>query len=123
MSGGILFEGHGAGRQLDPGMPAAIVDGKLRGRKAGIGKSAYGDAHAVDFPFFGVEEVGPADGAETENELCPLIAGTHIFCGVAYDLVGSSEAGQGGEDAAGSLLASKAVANADSGRLALDYYA
>lgn len=103
-------------------MPAAVVDGELRGREAGVGKSAHGDAYPVNFPCFGVEEIGPADRAEPENELCPLVAGTDIFGGRAYDLVGSGEAGQGGEHTAGSLLTSKAVANADSGRLALDFY-
>ena len=73
--------------------------------------------------FFGVEEVRSTDWTEPEDELCALVAGADIFgCG-ANDFVGSDEACQGGEYAAGSPLAGKAVANACSYRLALDFNA
>ena len=120
---GILLERDGAGRQLNPRMPAAIVDGHLGRREAGVGKRADGDADAPAYPFFGVEQIGAADRAEAENEPGPLIAGADILGSRANDLVGSGKAGQGSEHAAGSLLASKAVAESDAGRRTLDFNA
>src|SRR3990170_555607 len=101
-------------------MPPAVVDGNLRRRKAGVGKRADGDAHGSFLTIFSMKHGGPANGTEPETKLCSLIPGAHIFGGVAEDLIRSREAGQGRKHTAGSLLAGKAVANADAARFAFD---
>jgi hypothetical protein len=120
-SGGVLGVGPCPWRELDPGMSAAVVDGVVGRRKAGIGEGADGDAHGrVLVAFFGVEQVGPADGAEAELESGAVVADADVLgCG-ADDLIGGGEGGERREDAAGPALAGNAVADADAERLALD---
>jgi hypothetical protein len=67
-----------------------------------------------------MEEIRSADWTEAEPELGALITGAHIFCGVTEDLVWDRETRQCCEDAAGPLLAGKAMTDANNSRLALD---
>jgi hypothetical protein len=69
---------------------------------------------------FGVEDGRPTDWAEPEYELGSLIADTDVFGGRAEYFERSREAGQSCKDAAGPLLASKTIANANSSRAAFD---
>lgn len=101
-------------------MPAAVVDGNPGRWKIRIGKCPDGDAHAAALAFFGVEDGRPADRTEPESEPGALVAGTDVFGGGSEDLERPGEAGQGREDAAGSLLAGEAMANTDAPRLAFD---
>lgn len=101
-------------------MPSAVVDGVLRGREARVSESAYGDGDMLFVPFFGMEHVRSADGAEPEPELCPLVSGANVFRGFAGDLVWHGEGGESREDAPGSTLASEAVTDPDAERLAMN---
>ena len=103
-------------------MSAAVVDGDSRRRKARIGKCPYGDAHVrLLATFFGVEHGRPADWAEAERELGPLVTDANVLGRIAKDSVRRGEAGQHGKDAARSPLASEAMADADSARLSLNF--
>jgi hypothetical protein len=100
-------------------MSAAVVDGNARRWKGGVSKRTHGDAHSLMVTFLGVENGRPTDWAESEYEPGALIPGTDVFGGSSEDLERSREAGQGGEDTAGPLLAGEAVANADCSWFAL----
>jgi hypothetical protein len=103
-------------------MPATVIDGISRWRKAGVGKGAHGDTHGRLFvTFFGVEHGCPADRAEPELELGSLITNANILSCGAKDLIGCGEAGQRCKDTAGPTLAGEAVANADSEWFALNF--
>src|SRR5580698_5352743 len=102
-------------------MPPPVVDGNARGREGGIGEGPDGDRDTHIFlAVLGMEEVRPADRAEAEGEPRALVAGANIFGRLAEDPIGRGEAGQGGEDAAGSPLAGQAMTDADAARLALN---
>ena len=102
-------------------MTPAIVDGVARRRKIGIGERSNGDADTARFTFLGVEKVGAAHGAEPEPELCTLITRTDVLSGFPEDFVRPRETREGREDAASSLLAGKAMANADNARLTFNF--
>ncbi len=119
-SRGILVERLRAWRQLNPRVPAALVDGKSRHRKLRVSKRAYGDAHGLIATLFGVEDGAPANWAKPEYEPGSLIPDTDVFGGGTEDFERSREACQCREDTAGPLLAGEAVANADSTRFAFD---
>jgi hypothetical protein len=76
-----------AWRQLNPGMPAAVVDRDAGRRKVGIGEGADADRPLL-VAFLGVEDRGSADGAEAEPEAGALVAGAKVFGRDAGDLVG-----------------------------------
>ena len=101
-------------------MPAALVYGKSRCGKAGVGKRAHGDAHRLSVTVSGVEDGGSTNWAKPEYESCSLIPDTDVFGGGTEDFERSREAGQCCEDTAGPLLTGKAVANANSTRFAFD---
>ena len=61
-----------------------------------------------------------ANGAKAKPELGTLIAGSDVLCGLAEDLVRTSETGECREDAARPLLAGQAMADADVTRIASD---
>src|SRR5687767_4628175 len=115
-----MVEGHGSRRQLNPGVPAAVVDRHERRRKRGIGKRTYGDGYRVVVPLFGVEDGRPADRTESEYELRPLVADANVLGCDPENRVRTGETGQGGEDASGPALAGEAVADADAVWLAFD---
>ena len=119
-SSGIFVERSRAWRQLNPRMPAALVDGKSRRWKARVSKRAHGDAHRLIVTIFGVEDGSPTNWAKPEYEPCSLIPDTDVFGGGTEDFERSREAGQCCEDTAGPLLAGEAVANANSTRFAID---
>ena len=101
----IFVERLCAGRQLHPGVPAAVVDGNPGRRKMRIGKRPDGDADAIVVAFFGVEDGCSADRAEPEYEPGALVPDSDVFGGGSDNLERSGEAGQGRKDAAGPLLA------------------
>ena len=118
--GGILVELRRSRRQLHPRVPAAVVNRNAGRRKARVGECSDSDAHGPIVTFFGVKDRGPADRAEPESELRPLVADADIFGGGAEDLEWSGKAGECSEDAAGPLLTCEAVADANPARFALD---
>jgi hypothetical protein len=71
--------------------------------------------------FFGVEHGCPADRAEPELELGALVTNANVLGGGAKDFIGCGEGGQRCKDTAGPTLTGKAVANADSEWLTLDF--
>src|ERR1700733_5903412 len=101
-------------------MPAAIVDGPLRGWKLPVSESAHGDAHGLSVAFFGVKDGRAANRAEPEGEPRALIPDPNMFGGVAIDPERCIKASERRENAAGSTLAGEAVADAHAARLALD---
>jgi predicted RNase H-like HicB family nuclease len=112
--GRVFVVGRCAGRQLHPRVPVAVID-RIPGRRiAPVGEGPYGDGHRRLFAtLFGVEQVCPADRAESNPELGALVANANILgCG-AGNLVGSGEGGECGKHAARPALTGKAVANAD----------
>ena len=120
MSRRILVKCCYACRQLYPRMPAAVVDRRLRRRKARVRERTHRDAHKPGFALLRVEEIRAAHRTKPEDEARALIAGAHVFGRRACNLVGSGETGQCSEDAASSPLASEAMTNADTARLALN---
>jgi len=118
-SRGILVVNTDAERQGHPGMPPAMIDGDLRGRKIRIGKATDRHGYRARFmSFFGVEEIGAADGTEPESEARALIPSADIFGCDAAHLVMRPKACECGEDATGPALASETVAYTDAPRLA-----
>ena len=101
-------------------MAPAIVNGMARRRKVRIGERSNRNSDTAHVTFLGVEEVGAADWAKAKPKLCTLIAGAHVFGGLAEDLVWGREARKCREDATRSSLAGEAMADADNARLALD---
>ena len=102
-------------------MSPAVVDRIAGRRKVGIGKRPNGDADAVHLALLGVEERCPAHWAETELELGALITGADVLRCLSEDSVWCREAGKCREDAACSLLAGEAMADADKARLPLNF--
>jgi hypothetical protein len=102
-------------------MPSAIVYRVAGWRKVGIGECSNGDAYSTHLTFLGVEEVRSAEWTEAEPELSPLIARADVFGGLAEDLVRGRKACKCCEDAARSLLAGEAMADADKARLTFDF--
>src|SRR5580698_4663215 len=101
-------------------MPAAIVDGPLRGWKLPVSEGAHGDAHGLGVAFLSVKDGRAANRAEPEGELRALIPDPNMLGGVAIDPERRSEACERRENAAGPALAGEAVADAHAARLALD---
>jgi hypothetical protein len=114
----IFLEGRGARRQLNPGMPAAVVDGNLWCWKFRIGERSHRDTHGLVVADLGVENSRTAHGAESEQELRSLIADAKILCGLAVHLERSREARECSENTARASLASKTIADTDAARLA-----
>ena len=121
--GRIFVERFDAWRQLNPRMPAAVVDGNSRRWKARVGKGSYRDTHGIIVSVFGMEDGSPANWAEPEYELGSVVPDTGVFGDSTRDFERSREAGQCREDTASSLLTSEAVANADSARFSLNFNA
>jgi hypothetical protein len=117
-STGIFVERSRAWWQLNPWMPAALVDGKSRRWKARVSKRSHGYAHRLIVTLFGVEDSSPTDCAKPECEPCSAIPDADVFGGGTEDFERSREACQCCEDTAGPLLAREAVANANSTRFA-----
>ncbi len=101
-------------------MPPPVVDRYGRRWKHRIAKSADRDADPIAHAVFGMEQVAAADRAEAEHEARALIAGAPIFGRVPGDSIRCGEAREGGEDAAGTLLAREAMADADAERFAVE---
>jgi len=102
-------------------VPAAVIDRIPGRRKARVGEGPYGDGHRLFATLFGVEQVCPADRAESKPELGALVANAHILgCG-AGNLMGSGEGGECGKHTARPALTGEAVANADPERFALNF--
>src|SRR5271166_23390 len=103
-------------------MSAAVIDRVSRWRKAWVGEGTHGDTRRRLFAtLFGVEYRCPAHRAESELEPGSLVADPHVLgCG-ADNLIGSGEAGQRRENAAGPTLAGEAVANADAEGFAINF--
>jgi hypothetical protein len=116
----IFLEGRGARRQLNPGVPAAVVDGNLWRWKFRIGERSHGDTHGLVVPDLGVKDGRTAYGAKPEQELRSLIADAAILRGVTVHLERSREAREGSKNTARASLASKTIADADAARLAFD---
>jgi hypothetical protein len=116
----IFLEGRDAWRQLNPGMPAAVVDGNLWRRKFRIGERSHRDTYELVVADLSVENSCTAYGAKPEQELRSLIADAKILCGLAVHFERSREAREGSENTARASLASKTVADADTARLAFD---
>lgn len=104
-------------------MAPAVVDGNRGGGKRRIGECSHRDAHAFRFAFFGVEQRGSAYRTESKAESRTLVTRTYLFGGRARDAEGRRETRQGGEHAAGALLAGKAVADANAAWSAVDFNA
>ena len=116
----IFVECGRAGRQLNPRVPAAVVDGNLGWRKGRVRKCTHGDTHRFRVTLLGMKDGRPTDWAEPEIEPGPLIAAANVVGCSTKDLERGREAGQGREDTAGPLLASEAVADANASWLAID---
>jgi hypothetical protein len=101
-------------------VPAAIIDGNLRRWEGRVGKRPNCDAHRIVVTFFGMEDSSPANRAKAKSEPGSLIAGANVLDGGAEDFERSREASQYCEDTACPLLASEAVANANSSWFAFD---
>jgi hypothetical protein len=67
-----------------------------------------------------MEQRGAAERTEAEAESRALVAGAHVFRGLAGDAKGLGKTRQGRKHAAGAPLAGKAMAYADAKRLAFD---
>ena len=102
-------------------MSSAIVNRIAGWRKVGISESSDGHANTVYLSFLGVEEVGSANWTKAEPEPGTLITGPHVFRGLAEDPVGGRKACECCENAARSLLAGEAMADADNARLPLNF--
>lgn len=117
--GWIPVETLHAGRQRDPQMPSAVVDGYLRRRKRWVREGTDRDAYRILPALFRMEEGSSADRTEAKGEARALVADARVLGGRAEDLVGRGETGQRGEHAAGSLLAREAMTESDTPRLAV----
>jgi hypothetical protein len=117
---GISLERFRAWRQLNPRVPAAVVDGDLRRRKVWVSKRTHCDAHSSSVTVFGVEYGSPTDRAKPEYKLGSVIPDTNVFGGGAEDFERRGEAGQRREDSAGPLLAGEAMAEANPPWFAMD---
>lgn len=102
-------------------MPTAFVDGILWRRKLGIGERAYRDHHETFLAFGGVKHVAPANRTKPEAECRAVIAGTHVFGSDAGNVIRNRISGKRGENAAGSLLAGKAMTNSGAQRFPLHF--
>jgi hypothetical protein len=116
----IFLESRGARRQLNPGVPAALVDGNLWRWELWIGKGSHGDTHGFVVADLGMKDGRTAHGAESEQKLRSLIADAKILRGVTVHVERSCEAREGSENTARASLASKTIADADAARLAFD---
>ena len=103
-------------------MPAAVVDGNPWRRKARVGKRTDGDAHRPIVTSFGVEDRGSANRTKPEHESRSSIADTNVLRRSAKNVERGGEARECCENAAGPLLAREAVADANTSRLAFDFY-
>lgn len=102
-------------------MPALLVDRDPRGRKARVREGPDGDGDLSFVTFLDIEERRPALGAEGEPEPSALVSDSDKLRAVA--LYGHGLAGKArlcAEDAAGSALASVAVADGDTERFSAD---
>jgi hypothetical protein len=122
-SRGILVVCLGTGWQLNPRVPAAVIDGYSGRRKVWICKRAYGNAYGVITPFLSVENRGSADWAEPEPEPRSLISGADVFGGHAGNFERRCEPRESCEHTSGASLAGETVTNADASRFTLDLHA
>jgi hypothetical protein len=102
-------------------MPTAIVDGEARRWEVWISERTHGDAHRVLVTLLRVKDGRSTNRAKPERELRSLVPNADVLGGGTGDRVGAREAGQRCEDTACSLLAGKAVADADGSRLAVNF--
>ena len=121
LSSGIPVECYSTWRKLHPRVPAAVVDGEARRWKVRVSERTHGNAHRAVVAFLSVKDGGSTDRAEPEPEPGSLIPNADVLGGGAGDRVRGREAGQRSKDAACSLLAGEAVANADDSRLAFNF--
>ena len=94
----IFVERFGARRQLNPGVPAAVVDRNSGHWKVWVRKRADGDAHRLMVTVFSVEDSSPANWAEPEYELGSLISDANEFGGGTEDFERGREASQRRKD-------------------------
>jgi hypothetical protein len=99
---------------------ATVIDRNPGRRKAWISKSTHGNAHGFTLTRFGVEHRSPTNRTEAEYELGALIADTDILRGGSEDFERSGESSECSEDAAGPLLARKAMAKTNAPWFAFD---
>jgi len=86
-----------------------------------IRERTHGNAHGLRIAVFRMKQRGPAHGTEPEDESRTLIADTRVLSRLTMDLVGRRKSGERGEDTAGATLAGKAIADADTSWLAIDF--
>jgi len=113
--------GLGARRQLHPGMTAAVIDRNPGRREIRIGECAHGNTHGFRIAVFRVKQRGPANGTEPEDEPGTLVTNARVLSCLTIDLVRRRKSGKRCEDTAGSALARKAIADADTSGLAFDF--
>ena len=119
-SSGIFVERPRAGRQLNPRVPATVVNRNSRRRKVRVGKRTHGNTDRLIVTFFGVEDGRSADRAEPEYEPGSLIPDADVFGAGTEDFEWSREAGQCREDTTGPLLACETVTNANASWFTFD---
>lgn len=105
----------------DPGMPAFLVDRDRRGRKARVREGPHGDGDVLFVSFLDVEDRRPAFRAESERESSAFVSHPNELRAIALYGHGTARKGRlRAKDAAGSALASVAMANGDADRFSGD---
>jgi hypothetical protein len=102
-------------------MPALLVDRDRRGRKACVRKGPHRNGDVLFVTFFDVENRRAAFGAESERECSAFVSHPNELRAVALEAHGlAREACLRAKDAAGSALASVAMADGGTDRLSED---
>ena len=108
--------GHGY-----PRMHPFLIDRERRCREARFCESSYGNGNAVFSAFHDVVDRGAASRAEGELDPSAFVSDTDILCACSVDLDRlSRKPGLSPEDAAGSALTRKAMADRHSNRFSRD---
>ena len=102
-------------------MPALLVDRDRRGREVCVRKGPNWDGDMLFVPFLDVEDCRSAFRAESERESPALVSHPNELRAIAlYGHGPSSKARLRAKDAAGSALASVAMADGDTARFSED---
>jgi hypothetical protein len=107
----------------DPRMPALLVDRDRWDWKVRVRKGPDRNGDVLFVPFLDVEECRATSRAESERKSCAFVSHPNELCAIALDGDGvAREARLRAKDAAGSALASVAVADGDTDRFSAYFH-